>query len=253
MRAPERPVGTEGDGAEARIRSRRWRRLVRGTLMVLAQAAGTLLVLGVLSGTARADVASSHGVEAPEQPPAPHDVRVGPPGQVVGAGATIDGAGAGATVSVPVAASRASVSGDETGISLSLEPTHVPEPVDETPPNDGPHRLPAIFVGDRRTPPPSSNGGDRRATSTRADWFSISAAAGQHGGVANSSARHPLGRQLHALAATAGAAASSTDDRPDVLGLLAHWSLKHDSDRRPFRPVITVFTSELIASTGPPG
>jgi hypothetical protein len=250
MRAPERPVSTEADAADAGIRSSRgWRRLIRGTLLLLAQAAGTLLVLGVLSGTARAEVASSHGVEAPEQLAPPHDVRIGPPGQVVEAGATIDGGGA--TVDVPVAASRASVSADETGISLSLESTRIPAQFDETPPHDGLHGPPAIVAGDRENPPPLSNGGDRRAASTRADWFSISAAAGQHGGVA---ARHPLGRQLLALAATAGAAAtSSADDRPDVLGLLAHWSLQHESDPRPFRSVITVFTSELIASTGPPG
>ena len=218
--------------------------------MVLAQAAGTLLVLGALSGTARADVAASHGVEATYRLAA-HDVRVGPPGEIVEADATSDGARA--TVDVSVAASRASVAVDETSISFSLERTRVPEQVDETPAHDGHHGPLTTVAGGRRNAGPSSDGDDRRTASTRADWFSLSALAGHHEG-ATTSSRHPLGRQLHTLDATAGAAAtSSADSRPDVLGLLAHWSLQHDSAPRSFRSVVTVFTSELVASTGPPG
>jgi hypothetical protein len=247
-------VGADGgDGAEARVRSGRGRRLIRGTLVVLAQAAGTLVVLGALSGTARADVAGTHDLEAPDQLAASHDVRVEPPGRVVDAGATIDGAGA--TVDASVAAFHASVAVDETGISLSvgsIERTHVPTPVDETPAHDGPDAPRVTVAGSRGNPRLTSDGDDRSVAPTPDDWFSISAAAGRYEGAVTSS-RHPLGRQLHASAATAGAAATSSEDRPDMLGLLARWSLPHDGAPRPFRSVITVLTSELVASTGPPG
>jgi hypothetical protein len=221
--------------------------------VVLAQAAGTLVVLGALSGTARADVAGTHALEAPDQLAASHDVRVSAPGRVVDAGATIEGSGA--KVDASVAAFRASVAVDETGVSLSvgsLERTHVPAPVDETPSHDGHDAPSATVAGSRGNPQPASDGADRPVEPTPGDWFSISAAAGRFEGAVTSS-RQPLGRQLHALAASAGAAATSSEDRPDVLGLLARWSLPHDGAPTPFWSVITVLTSELVASTGPPG
>jgi hypothetical protein len=221
--------------------------------VVLAQAAGTLVVLGALSGTARADVAGTQDFEAPDRLAAPHDLRVGPPGRVVDAGVAIDGAGA--TVDASVAAFQASVAVDETGISLSVGSvgrTHVPTPVDETPAHDGPRAPRATVAGSGGNPRFARDGDDRPAAPTADDWFSISAAAGRYEGVWTSS-RHPLGRQLHGLTATARAAATSSDDRPDVLGFLARRSLPHEGDPRAFRSVITVFTSELLASTGPPG
>ena len=215
--------------------------------MVLAQAAGTMFLLGVLSGTARADAADSSVVEAQDQLDSSRDVFAGSPGQVVQAGARIDRARA--TVDVSVAESRASVAVDETGISLSLG-THVPERVDETPAHGGPHAPSTTVAGGRPNPHPSSDGVDRPATSI--PWYSIGAAAGQHQGAATSS-RHPLGRQLHGLAAAAGAPATSSEDRPDVLGVLARLSVPHDSAPRAIRSVIPVFTSNPLASTGPPG
>jgi hypothetical protein len=226
--------------------------LLRGTLVVLAQAAGTLVVLGALSGTARADTASSQSLDAPNQLAASHDVRVSLPGRGVNAGATIDGAGA--TIDAAVATSRVSVAVDETGISVSVGSsgsTHVPAPVGETPDDDGPRAPRVTVAGSGGNAQPATDGDDRPLVLTP-DWFSISAAAGWYEG-ATTSSRHPLGRLLHTLAATAGAATTSSEDRPDVLGLLARWSLPHDGGPRPFRSVITVLTSELVDSTGPPG
>ena len=248
VRSPERSVGADdGDGAEARIRSSRgWRRLIRGTLVVLAQAAGTLFVLGVLSGTARADVAGSHVVETQDQLVSSRDLQAGTQGQMLEAGAPIDVAGA--TVDVTVAATRASVAVDETDISFSIERTHAPEQVDGSPAR-GPRAARAIVAAGLGTLIPRAT---EPTTSTHDVWFSISAAAGQQRAAATSP-RHPLGQQLHAMATIAGTAATSSEDRPDVLGLLAPWSLPLDRGPRPLRSGVTVLTSELVASTGPPG
>jgi hypothetical protein len=219
-------------------------------LLVFAQAAGTLLVLGALSGTARADVANSQGVGAPDQPIASLDVRVGSSGLVVRADARIDGMRT--TADVSVAAFLASVAADEADVSLSLERTHVPEQV-HGPPHDNPSGRPATAAGGRRDHLPSIDGDDRWTAPTRTDW-PVSVAARQQEGTATSWTQHPLQRQLHALAASSSVAAtSSADARPDLLGLLADRSLPLDSASKPFRSVINVSTFELVRSTGPPG
>ena len=237
----------DGDGTHARIRSSPGgRRLIRGTLVVLAQAAGTLFLLGVLSGTARADAADSSFVEAQDQLVSSRDVQAGTPGQMVEAGARIDVAGV--TVDVTVAATRASVAVDGTDTSFSIERIHVPEQVDGTPAR-GPRAPRATVAAGLGTLIPRAT---EPTTSSPDVWFAISAAADQHRRAATSPP-HPLGRQLHSMRAIAGTAATSSEDRPNVPGLLAPWSLPLDRGPRPLRSGIIVLTSELVASTGPPG
>jgi hypothetical protein len=219
--------------------------------MVLAQAAVTLVVLGALSGTARAEVGDSSGAVAPDERAVPHHVRIRPPGQVGKAGAETDGAAT--RVDISVTALQASVSVDEGSISLSVERIPVVGKHDDSPSPDRPDDAPqATAAGEHGDPDLASGPAARRTGWSRDGGPSITGADDENDGAMQT--RHPLGPPLGVLTGSGSEpATTSAEDRPDVFGVLAHLSFHRDTAGRPFESAIAVFAFDLVPSTGPPG
>jgi len=221
--------------------------------MVLAQAAVTLVVLGALSGTARAEVGDSPGAVAPDERAVPHHVRIRPPGQVGTAGAAADGAAT--RVDISVTALEASVSVDEGSISLSVERIPVVgKQHDESPSPDRPDAPQATAAGEHRDPDLASGPAARRTGCSRDGGPSTTGADDENDGAGAMQTRHPLGPPLGVLTGSGSEpATTSTEDRPDVFGVLAHLSFHPDTAGRPFESAIAVFAFDLVPSTRPPG
>jgi hypothetical protein len=228
----------------------RWRRPVPKVLLVLALTAATLVVLGALSGAARADVGDLLGPTVPDELAGSDDARIRPSG-IVEARAGADGAEA----RVDVAGTRlhASVSADDGDVALFLEITPIVEeqPDDPRSPERPPHARQMHAAGEHEGPARSSG-------VPRTGWGRDAASSGpgrddDHG--APAPARPPLGQPPNLVSGSTGRATttSSAHDGPDVPGFLERFCFHRDGPGRPMTSTIAVFTYGLVPSTGPPG
>jgi hypothetical protein len=228
----------------------RWPRFVRKALLVLALTPVTLVVLGALSGAARADVGDLLDPVASDELARANDVGIQLSGQLVKADAGTDGAEV--RVDAVGAKLNASVGVDDGSVALFLQISPIVEekPGDPRSPERS-HRQ--VNAADEREGPRTGSGA-RRSGWGRDAASSISGADRDDDGAAITPARHPLGRPLDVVSGSAGrATTSSAHDGPDVPGLLERLHLHRHGPGRPITSAIAVFTVDLVPSTGPPG
>jgi hypothetical protein len=238
-------VGPDEEGSVVPATTSRWARPIRRTLLTLALTAVTLVVLGVLSGAARADVGDPLDPMSLEEFAGAADVPIRPSGQLVEAGADVDGAEA----RVDVLGSRlhGSVNVEDGSVAsfLEINPIVGNVPSDQRSP-ERPHA--------RRSSAAGAHDGSGLTSGSRAGRTAWDRDTGRdEDETALTPARRPLGPSLEVVSGSTGRATASANDGPDVPGLLDHFCFHADRTCRPMTSLIAVFTPDLVPSTGPPG